>query len=310
MGGGKIDARAIAGYSPNGVLSIPDVDATFSPVTTRRSFLSTMGAALVGAACSRTGSTVPSSRLDRIGVQLYTVRDALARDFDGTLAHIAELGYRELEFAGYHGKSPADVRATITRLGMTAPASHVSLAEFRKDAERAIANATQVGHRYLVVPWLDASERKTLDDYRRLADELNTLGERVRNASMILGYHNHDFELEPIEGRVPLDVMLERADPSLVVLELDLYWATKAGADPLTYFSRYPGRVHLVHVKDSAGAPDHRMVNVGQGTIDFARLLSRREQAGIRHAFVEHDNPANALETLRVSHDHLAQLRW
>jgi sugar phosphate isomerase/epimerase len=269
-----------------------------------------MGAALVGAACSRTGGAAASGRLERIGVQLYTVRSDLARDFDGTLSRIADLGYREVEFAGYHGKTPAEVRASLARLGLAAPSSHVSLPEFRKDIDGAIANATQVGHRYLVVPWLDASERKSLDDYRRLADELNGIGERVRRAGMQLAYHNHDFELEPIGGRVPLDVLIERTDPALMVLELDLYWVTKAGADPMTYFTRHPGRIHLVHVKDSAGAPEHRMVDVGQGTIDFARLFARREQAGIRHAFVEHDNPATPLETLRVSHDYLSRLRW
>lgn len=280
-------------------------------MTDRRSFISTFGAALLGAACSRVGGSSESAqRLERVGVQLYTVRDDLARDFEGTLSRIAEVGYRELEFAGYHGKSPGEVRAIITRLGLAAPSSHVPIDAFRRDADGVIAAAKEVGHGYLVVPWLDPSERRSIDDYRRIAEQLNRFGEKVRAAGMQLGYHNHDFELAPIGGTVPLDVLIEGTDPNLLVLELDLYWATKAGADPLTYFSRHPGRIHLVHVKDSAGAPEHRMVDVGQGTIDFGKILSRREQAGIRHAFVEHDNPANPLETLRVSYQHLAQLRW
>ena len=281
-------------------------------MTDRRSFISTVSAALVGAACSRVGgsSTESAQRLDRIGVQLYTARRDLARDFEGTLSRIAEIGYRELEFAGYHGKSPAEVRAIITRLGLTAPSSHVPIDEFRRNIDGAIAAAKVVGHQYLVVPWLDPKERGSIDDYRRLAEELNRFGEKVRAAGMQLGYHNHDFELAPIAGSVPLDVLIERTDPNLLVLELDLYWVTKGGADPLTYFSRHPGRIHMVHVKDSAGAPEHRQVDVGKGTIDFGKLLSRREQAGIRHAFVEMDEPTNALETLRVSYQHLAQLRW
>jgi sugar phosphate isomerase/epimerase len=279
-------------------------------VPDRRSFLSTCGAALLGAACTRAGTSQADRRLERIGVQLYTVRRDLARDFDGTLARIAAIGYHEVEFAGYHGKTPSEVRATLSRLGLAAPSSHISLPEFRRDIDSVLAAATQVGHRYLVVPWLDPAERRSLDDYRRIADELNRIGEKVRAAGMQLAYHNHDFELEAMAGSVPLDVLIERTDPNLLVLELDLYWATKAGADPLTYFSRHPGRVHLVHVKDSAGAPEHRMVDVGQGTIDFAQIFTRREQAGIRHAFVEHDDPANPLETLRVSFEHLARLRW
>jgi sugar phosphate isomerase/epimerase len=279
-------------------------------VPDRRSFLSTCGAALLGAACSRAGNTQPDQRLERIGVQLYTVRRDLARDFEGTMTRIADIGYREVEFAGYHGKSAGEVRALLARLGLAAPASHVSLDAFRREADKVIAESKEVGHRYVVVPWLDVAERRSLDDYRRIAEELNRIGEKVRAAGMQLGYHNHDFELAAMEGSVPLDVLIERTDPSLVVLELDLYWVTKGGADPHTYFSRHPGRVHLVHVKDSAGAPEHRMVDVGKGTIDFARIFARREQAGIRHAFVEHDDPADPLATLRTSYQHLAQLRW
>ena len=279
-------------------------------MTDRRSFVSTLGAALLGAACSRVGNSQSTQRLERVGVQLYTVRNDLARDFEGTLARIAEIGYREVEFAGYHGKSPSEVQAILTRLGLAAPASHVPIEVFRRDTDGAIAEAKTVGHQYLVVPWLAPAERRSIDDYRRLAEELNRFGEKVRAAGMRLGYHNHDFELGPMGGSVPLDMLFDRTDPNLVIFELDLYWVTKGGADPLTYFSRYPGRVHLVHVKDSAGAPDHRQVDVGKGTIDFAKILSRREQAGIRHAFVEQDEPANPLEMVRVSYEYLAQLRW
>lgn len=275
----------------------------------RRSFLSTCGAALL-AACARAGNTTPDQRLERIGVQLYTARRDLARDFEGTLKTIADIGYDELEFAGYHGKSPTEVRAIITRLGLAAPSSHVPIEAFRSDVDKVIAEAKEVGHSYLIVPWLDPSQRRTLDDYRRLTEDLNRFGEKVKAAGMQLGYHNHDFELAALEGSVPLDLLIERTDPKLVVMELDLYWVTKGGADPLTYFSRYPGRTQLVHVKDSAGAPEHRQVDVGAGTINFAAIFARREQAGIRHAFVEQDDPANALAMLRASYEHLARLRW
>ena len=275
----------------------------------RRSFLSACGAALL-AACTRAGNTTPDRRLERIGVQLYTVRRDLARDFEGTLKSIADIGYDDLEFAGYHDKSPAEVRAILSRIGLAAPSSHVPIDAFRNDVVKVIADAKEVGHSYLIVPWLDPAQRRTLDDYRRLAEDLNRAGEKVKDAGMQLGYHNHDFELVQLEGSVPLDLLIERTDPQLVVMELDLYWVTKAGADPLTYFARYPGRTHLVHVKDSAGAPEHRMVDVGAGTINFGNIFVRGEQAGIRHAFVEHDDPPNPLATLRASYEHLAQLRW
>ena len=287
-------------------------------MTDRRSFLTTLGSALVGVACARSsesdrGSESPSQssqRLDRIGIQLYTVRRDMERDFEGTLARVAEVGYREVEFAGYYGRSANDVRAVLSRVGLTAPSSHVGLPDFRRDADGVIAMASGIGATYLVVPWLDERERKTLDDYRRLGQELNRIGEKVRAAGMRLGYHNHDFELARIDGRIPLDVLLEEADANLVVLELDLYWTVKGGIDPIAYFAQYPGRIHLVHVKDSAGAPEHRQVDVGKGTINFAQIFARREQAGIRHAFVEHDNPPSTAETMSSSYQHLSELRW
>ena len=282
-------------------------------MTDRRSFLYTLGSALVGAACARTGSNDQSDdddRLDRIGIQLYTVRRDMERDFEGTLARVAQIGYREVEFAGYYGRSATDVRAILARVGLTAPASHVGLADFRRDVDGVIAMASGIGASYLVVPWLDESQRRTLDDYRRIGQELNRIGEKVRAAGMRLGYHNHDFELARMDGRLPLDVLLEEADPNLVVLELDLYWAVKGGVDPIAYFAKYPGRIQLVHVKDSAGAPEHRQVDVGKGTINFAQIFARREQAGIRHAFVEHDNPPSTAETMSSSYQYLSQLRW
>ena len=289
-------------------------------MTDRRSFLYTLGSALVGAACARSSSdsnagtsentSQSAQRLDRIGIQLYTVRRDMERDFEGTLARVAEIGYREVEFAGYYGRSASDVRAVLARVGLTAPASHVGLPDFRRDVDGVIAMASGIGASYLVVPWLDESQRKTLDDYRRIGQELNGIGEKVRAAGMRLGYHNHDFELARMDGRLPLDVLLEEADPNLVVLELDLYWAVKGGIDPIAYFAQYPRRIHLVHVKDSAGAPEHRQVDVGKGTINFAQIFARREQAGIRHAFVEHDNPPSTAETMASSYQFLSQLRW
>ncbi len=287
-------------------------------MTNRRSFLYTLGSALVGAACARSGNDTSGSegtsqagqRLDRIGIQLYTVRRDMERDFEGTLARVAQVGYREVEFAGYYGRSANNVRAVLASVGLSAPASHIGLPDFRRDADGVIAMASGVGHNYLVVPWIDEGERKTLDHYRRIGQELTRIGEKVGAAGMRLAYHNHDFELTRIDGRIPLDVLLEEADPNLVVLELDLYWAVKGGIDPVAYFAQHPGRVHLVHVKDSAGAPEHRMVDVGKGTLDFGQIFARREQAGIRHAFVEHDNPPSTAETMQASYQHLSQLRW
>ncbi len=280
----------------------------------RRELLGVLGATITVPARAAVASLVPPApgarrRLDRLGLQLYTVRRELARDFAGTLATVAQIGYREVEFAGYFGQAPRDVRALLDRHHLSAPAAHVaSLAPDEWHA--ALAAAPVVGHRYLVVGWTPPEARRTLDDYARLAAGFNRAGAEARAAGLQLAYHNYDYECVPLGGRLPYDVLLAETDPQLVQLEIDLYWLIKGGQDPLRYFERWPGRVPLVHVKDSAGPPDHRMVDVGAGTIDFASIFARREQAGIRHYFVEHDEPPDAFRSGRASYDYLKQLEF
>lgn len=249
-----------------------------------------------------------ASRLKNIGIQLYSVRRSMERDFGGTLARLASIGYREVEFAGYFGRTPQEVRGSLARHRLAAPSSHVPIEIVRRDWARTLATANSIGHRYLVVPWLPEEDQRTLDDFKRVAAEFNRLGAEASRAGIRFAYHNHDFEFAPIDGHLPYDVLLAETDPASVALELDLMWITKGGQDPLDYFARYPGRFEMVHVKDSTGAPEYRQVDVGRGTIDFGRILARREQAGIRHAFVEHDEPPAPLAFARASFDYLDRL--
>lgn len=233
------------------------------------------------------------------GIQLYTVRASLARDPAGTLEALARIGYREVELAGLHGMAPEAMRALLDRYELSVPAAHIGLSELRDDAARMFAEAHVLGARYVVVPWLDAAERSTAAGYRRLAGELNAIARRASDAGLRLAYHNHDFELKPLDGVVPYDVLLEECDPDLVAMELDLFWIAKGGGDAFSYFDRHPGRFRLVHVKDMSASGE--MVDVGQGTLDFRRIFARAAQAGIAHAFVEHDQPADPIESARRS---------
>src|SRR5262249_13311920 len=234
-------------------------------------FLAVTGAA-VASSVWHPGSSV-AARLPTPGVQLYTVRDLLQADFEGTLTRLAAIGFREVEFAGYHGRSPQVVRAALNGAGLTAPSAHVTIEAAREDWSRALDAAHAIGHTYLVIAWLPEQDRRTLDGYRAVADLLNQLGERAKAAGIRLAYHNHDFEFPKVEGRIPYDVLLERCNPASVAFEMDLYWITKGGQDPLAYFARWPGRFPLVHVKDSAGPPDHRMMDVGAGTIPWRAIF-------------------------------------
>jgi sugar phosphate isomerase/epimerase len=276
----------------------------------RRTFVETAGgAALASLTLSSPLTAYRSRRLDRIGVQLYTVRDRMAKDFEGTLAQVATIGYREVEFVGYFGKDPREVRATLDRHGLAAPAAHIGLTP--PDQWRAaLDGAHVVGHRYLVVAWIPPEARRTLEDYKRAAESFNRAGAEAKAAGIQFAYHNHDFEFERLDRRLPYDVLLAETDPQLVQLEMDLYWITKGGQDPLAYFARYPGRFPMVHVKDSMGPPEHKMVDVGAGTIGWGKIFARREQGGIRHFFVEHDQPPDPFGSIRASYEYLKRLEF
>lgn len=252
----------------------------------------------------------PSGRLpDRWGLQLYTLRGRMQEDVEGTLRAVAGLGYGEVEFAGLFGRDPYALRSTLDGLGLRAASSHIPLEEAVSGVEPHLEAARILGQSQVVVPYLPESQRSR-DGYARLATTLNRAGEKAREYELELGYHNHDFELRPItpdEESVPLDVLFARTDPGLVTFQLDLFWTAHAGADPLAWFRRHPGRFRSVHAKDRA--EDGRMVAVGDGALDFGALLPAAEAAGVRHVFVEHDNPANPLRSVERSIRHLEGLR-
>ena len=276
----------------------------------RRTFLCTSGAALGALATMGTASmahAAPAGVPRRLGVQLYTLRDLFPHDVVGVLETLKRIGYDEVEFAGYHGRPPEALRAVLDGIGLTAPAAHVGLDLLRDDLDAQLGVAQTMGHRYLVVPWLDEHERASADGYRRIADELNALGEKTRRAGVQLAYHNHDFEFETFGGTPGYDVLLAETDPDLVTMEMDLFWTVHGGHDPVDYFARYPGRFPLVHAKGRAA--DGTMTEVGAGAMDWKRLFAHAGEAGIRHAFVEHDTPADALRSVRASYAYLSGLR-
>ena len=245
-------------------------------------------------------------RLDRIGVQLYTVRSLMSESVDRTLETIAEIGYREVEFAGLFDRTPGQVRETLDRVGLTAPATHHGIDVFRDGFDEAVETAATLGHRYLVLPSLPRSELESLDTIRRLADEMNEFGERCEAAGLRFAFHNHAVELQETDGAIPLQVFLERTDPALVTFEVDLFWMVHGGGNPIDYFDAHPGRFELCHVKDRT--TDGEMVDVGRGVIDFASILGRADQAGLTHFFVEHDTPEDPAASVAASYEHLASL--
>ncbi|MGH7697000.1 MAG: sugar phosphate isomerase/epimerase family protein [Gemmatimonadaceae bacterium] len=252
-----------------------------------------------------------ADKLDRIGLQLYTVRDLMKANVEDTLAKVAGIGYKEVEFAGYFDRTPTALRATLDTLGLTSPASHIgydAIDPAKIGATLDAANA--IGNKYIIVAYLLDTQRKTLDDWKRHAERFNRAGEAAKARGLQFAYHNHDFEFVPLDGKVPYDVLLESSDPSLVKMEMDLYWITKAGSDWKAYFDRWPGRFPMVHVKDSAGAPQHEMRDVGAGSMPFATIFAQRKKGGIEHFFVEHDNPKDPIASITASYQHLKNLSF
>lgn len=252
---------------------------------------------------------------ERWGVQLYTVRDAMAESVPRTLAAVSEMGYGEVEFAGLFGRPAPEMKVILDGVGLRAASGHVGMDVIRGDWESALDDAATLGQDLIVLPSLPGDAR-TADGLRALGEELSRAGEVAASRNLHLGFHNHGFEVTPLQASAggdgtaasrPLDILLASTDPDFVSFQLDLFWTVDGGADPLAYFRDHPGRFLSVHVKDRSA--DGGMVDVGSGELDFATLLEAGEEAGVRHAFVEHDRPERSMETIRNGIRHLNTLR-
>jgi sugar phosphate isomerase/epimerase len=253
-----------------------------------------------------------TDRLERIGIQLYTVRDLVAKDFEGTLTALRAIGFREVEFAGYpKGLTGPEVAAMLGRVGLTGPSAHLGMSEIRDRWEATLDFARAVGHRYLAVASVPAPDRDSAEAYRRLGGELTRAGEAAKAKGIQLCYHNHDVEFARFDGRLAYDLLLESTDPELVKFELDVYWMIHGGEDPVAYFSRWPGRFPLLHLKDMDRTPARDFTELGRGRIDFTRILVGSKQGGARHYFYEQDRtPGDPLASARVSYSYLESLRF
>jgi sugar phosphate isomerase/epimerase len=297
----------------------------------RRTFLGTMTAATV--LSNRLTWAFAEHKIDKLGVQLYTVRDAMQQDFDGTLAKVAAIGYKETEFAGFNqasdgtvtfwNRSPKEVRASLDKHGLTAPSTHVTYASLEPDKFAKVLEASHViGHKYIVMPWIEENMRNQPGIWQQVAEKLNQAGEASKKAGIQFAYHNHWFEFLPIDGKEPYDILLEKCDANLVKMEMDLCWMAVAKRDPLVYFNRYPGRFPLVHVKDlkslptvtASGAQNFGdsvdMTSVGNGIVDWKRIFAQANKAGIKLYIVEHDRPQSPFDSIKDSYTYLEKLRF
>jgi len=236
----------------------------------------------------------------KIGLQLYTLRNEMGKDAKGTLAKVAAQGYKTVETFGYgngkwFGMNAAELRAELKSLGLTTPSGHTFPASvflssgWEEKWKPAVADAKAVGQEYIVVPWMEEQYRTDINNFKKLAAVLNKAAEICKQAGIKLAYHNHDFEFAPLAGTNGFDVLLKDTDPKLVFFEMDIYWVSKAGKDPLSFFSKYPGRFAMWHVKDMDNTPQKNFTEVGSGVIDFKKIFTHAKQSGMKYFFVEQD---------------------
>ena len=228
----------------------------------RRTFMGHVTAQLAAAGLLR----AQGKSIERLGVQLYTVRDLMEKDFEGTLARVAGLGYKEVEFAGYFKQSSKEVKAILARHALASPSTHIDYASLGDGFPKVVEASAAIGHRYIVNPWLEEDLRKQPDVWKRVAATFNRAGEISKKAGIQFAYHNHHFEFVPVNGVMPYDVLLKECDPDLVKMELDLCWITVARQDPLTYFRAVSGTISAgarQGTQEAAGRPAARTVRAG-----------------------------------------------
>jgi len=295
----------------------------------RRDFLRISASGALGAftlsqyGCKNTAPAPVTAPVDLksfgIGLQLYTIRDAMGTDVQGSLKKVSDMGYKNLELASYtdgkfYGFSPEEFRKMVSDLGMEIISSHTQV-EARgitlDNATKMAEDHAKLSVKYCVQPWVVEEARKTLDSYKKMVAEWNKVGKIMKEHGIQFGYHNHNFEFDTVEGKVPYyDVFMVEMDKDLITMEIDFFWVNKAGQNPIEIMNKYPGRFQLFHLKDmftqeapyftTDGVTD--FAPVGAGVINFREILAAKDVAGMKYMFVEQDStkdgkPFDALQT-------------
>ena len=298
------------------------------PLRTRRNFLKT--GAFISASALLSPHLAASPFNLPIGLQLYSVRELLPKDYEGTLKQVAALGYREVEAAGFYHHTAKDVKASMASAGLRCVSGHYPSTELHARLDEIIAFHGELGAHYIICsfPGMKHPSRLkepsyahqvqsfTMDDYRWNADDFNKMGAKVKAAGLQFGYHNHTMEFAKQEGKVPFDELLRLTDPKLVTIEMDCGWVTVGGGDPIDYLRRYPTRISMLHVKDfkhtekqASSSEPPPAAELGRGTTDFRAIFKAARRANIKHYFVEQEAfNLPPYESLKLDADYMKQL--
>jgi sugar phosphate isomerase/epimerase len=286
----------------------------------RRDFL--RGSA-VGLVATAMGTRPPESLFGNpynkpVGVQLYTVRDDLEKGVRGTITKVAQIGYKEVEVYDLYGMTAKAFGQILKDNGLTTPSGHYMTKHIKGDWHKHIADAKELGMKYMVNAILEPEERKSFDDYKRLVELFNKAAEPVQKAGMTYAYHNHNFEFKKYDDTTAYDYLLKNLEPK-IQFEMDCFWVTHAGLDPVALFRKHPGRFPLLHIKDLKDKPaptqelDAKMglfAEVGSGTINWKRIFAAAPKGGMKHFYVEQDYCERpVLESIKMSYEYLHSLQ-
>lgn len=272
---------------------------------------------MMGSACvSGTNSKEKSKVAKDIGLQLYTLRDYIGKDVTGVIQKVAQIGYNNVEpfgFSpenGYWGLTPNEFRALLYDNKLKSTSGHYEFDQILRNDDTnllmtTIEAAKVIGNEYIVLPWLADDLHVNADSYKQLAEKMNKIAKICKEAGLNFVYHNHDFEFKQLDGdRNGYEILLAECDPKLVEFELDLYWVSRTGNDPLALFDAHPGRFSMWHIKDIDKTNAELNTEIGSGTIDFQSIYDAREKSGLRYMFVEQENfSMDAFESIKQSYD-------
>ena len=267
----------------------------------RRTFLKQSGLAL--AATTLLPSTIfANTRNEPLGIQLYSLRETIGDDVKGTIQKLAEIGFKEVETYGYSkdngffGLSVQEFKNILTRNGIKTPSGHYGMDPFldkrgtKDDVNYILDVANQLDQEYVIIPHISAGLRTSIDDYKRIAEKLNTAGRMCKDAGLQLVYHNHAFEFDNFDGEIGYEVFMENTDKDLVDFEMDIYWVVRAGIEPSALFEKYPGRFPLWHIKDMDKQQPDLNTEIGSGSVDYKEIFKYTEEAGVKHLIIEQEN--------------------
>ena len=316
----------------------------------RRTFIKKINTLLIMSTLPTGAFAQSDQKLKNIGIQLFSLPFLLEKDFVAAIKMLQEMGYKELELygpypfsdpsaikgweaitpalgfsgSGYFGRTIKEIKSILDDHGMSSPSAHTDL-ETLKNGMGSLAEAAHIlGHQYVVLPAIPDEERQTLDDYKRIADLFNQIGSEAKKLGIKFAYHNHGYGIKPLENNiVPLEIIIDNTDPEVVFLEMDIYWTTAGGADPITYLNKYPDRYHLLHLKDmkpkkqfSGDGGDASqwmelfpfMTTAGNGELKVDQIVEIGLKTGVQHFFVEQDMVAEPEIALKKSIEFLKKI--